>query len=72
MLRAVEAGFQAALMAPTETLAEQHAATLDRLLANQPVPFILADQRDAGRRGAARRLAGSPRESSGWWSGLTR
>ncbi len=32
MLRAVEAGFQAALMAPTETLAEQHAATLDRLL----------------------------------------
>ena len=33
MLRAVEAGCQAALMAPTETLAEQHAATLDRLLA---------------------------------------
>ena len=31
MLRALEAGFQAALMAPTETLAEQHAATLDRL-----------------------------------------
>ena len=32
MLRAVEAGFQAALMAPTETLADQHAAPLDRLL----------------------------------------
>ena len=32
MLRALEAGHQAALMAPTETLAEQHAATLDRLL----------------------------------------
>ena len=30
MLRALEAGHQAALMAPTETLAEQHAATLDR------------------------------------------
>ena len=28
MLRALEAGFQAVLMAPTETLAEQHAATL--------------------------------------------
>jgi ATP-dependent DNA helicase RecG len=32
MLRALEAGHQAALMAPTETLAEQHAATLDALL----------------------------------------
>ena len=28
-------------MAPTETLAEQHAATLDRLLANDPTPFAL-------------------------------
>ena len=33
MLRALENGHQAALMAPTETLAEQHADTLDRLLA---------------------------------------
>jgi ATP-dependent DNA helicase RecG len=32
MLRAVEHGAQAALMAPTETLAEQHYATLQRLL----------------------------------------
>ena len=32
MLRAVENGRQAALMAPTETLAEQHLRTLDRLL----------------------------------------
>src|SRR5437763_16121091 len=31
MLRAAENGRQAALMAPTETLAEQHLATLDRL-----------------------------------------
>ena len=41
MLRAVEAGFQAALMAPTETLAEQHAATLDRLLSSTTIPFTL-------------------------------
>ncbi len=33
MLLAVENGYQAALMAPTEILAEQHAATLTRLLA---------------------------------------
>jgi ATP-dependent DNA helicase RecG len=41
MLRAVETGYQAALMAPTETLAEQHATTLDRLLAGHQVPFTL-------------------------------
>jgi ATP-dependent DNA helicase RecG len=41
MLRALEAGQQAVLMAPTETLAEQHAATLDRLLGSALVPFAL-------------------------------
>jgi ATP-dependent DNA helicase RecG len=41
MLRALEAGFQAALMAPTETLAEQHAITLGRLLADAATPFAL-------------------------------
>jgi ATP-dependent DNA helicase RecG len=41
MLRALEAGFQAALMAPTETLAEQHAVTLGRLLAAEATPFAL-------------------------------
>lgn len=59
MLRAVEAGFQAALMAPTETLAEQHAATLDRLLADQQVPFTLLTSATpaARRREALGRLA---------------
>src|SRR5438067_7501113 len=41
MLRAVEAGHQAALMAPTETLAEQHGATLARLLDPLPAPWLL-------------------------------
>jgi ATP-dependent DNA helicase RecG len=41
MLRAVEAGHQAALMAPTETLAEQHFRTLEALLSGEPVPTSL-------------------------------
>ncbi len=51
MLRALEAGFQAALMAPTETLAEQHAVTLGRLLAEEATPFALL----TGATKAARR-----------------
>ena len=41
MLRALEAGHQAVLMAPTETLAEQHAVTLERLLGSELIPFAL-------------------------------
>jgi ATP-dependent DNA helicase RecG len=44
MLRALESGRQAAMMAPTETLAEQHAATLDALLGaveGASIPFAL-------------------------------
>jgi ATP-dependent DNA helicase RecG len=41
MLRAREAGYQAVLMAPTETLAEQHAITLGKLLAEEATPFAL-------------------------------
>ncbi len=51
MLRALEAGFQAVLMAPTETLAEQHAVTLGRLLAEEATPFALL----TGATPAARR-----------------
>jgi ATP-dependent DNA helicase RecG len=50
MLRAVESGHQAALMAPTETLAEQHAATLDRLLASHPLRFTLLTSATPARR----------------------
>ncbi len=47
MLRAAEAGMQAALMAPTETLAEQHFATMERLIA----PDLFAGM-EATRMGA--------------------
>jgi ATP-dependent DNA helicase RecG len=50
MLRALEAGHQAALMAPTETLAEQHATTLDALLAAEAVPFALLTSATPGAR----------------------
>jgi ATP-dependent DNA helicase RecG len=51
MLRALEAGHQAALMAPTETLAEQHAITLGRLLAAEAIPFaVLTGATPAPRR----------------------
>jgi ATP-dependent DNA helicase RecG len=61
MLRAVERGFQSVLMAPTETLAEQHAATLDRLLAGEPISFALL----TGATPAARRAAALGRLASG-------
>jgi ATP-dependent DNA helicase RecG len=48
MLRAVENGYQAALMAPTEILAEQHARTLEKLLGELPVRVALL----TGRLGA--------------------
>ncbi|HYF28468.1 MAG TPA: ATP-dependent DNA helicase RecG [Baekduia sp.] len=51
MLRAVEHGSQAALMAPTETLAEQHFRTLDALLPGELVPIALL----TGSTPAARR-----------------
>jgi ATP-dependent DNA helicase RecG len=59
MLRALEAGFQAVLMAPTETLAEQHATTLGRLLAEDATPFALLTGATpaARRRQALERLA---------------
>jgi ATP-dependent DNA helicase RecG len=50
MLRAVEHGHQAALMAPTETLAEQHFATLQRLLGAEPVAVALLTGSTPARR----------------------
>ena len=51
MLRAVEHGRQAALMAPTETLAEQHFATIQRLLGAEPISAaLLTGSTPASRR----------------------
>jgi ATP-dependent DNA helicase RecG len=59
MLLAVENDFQAALMAPTELLAEQHAATLGTLLEPLAIrPELLLGRQSAGEKAAVRaRLA---------------
>ena len=51
MLRAVEHDLQAALMAPTETLAEQHFQTIQRLIGAENVRLgLLTGSTPAGRR----------------------
>jgi ATP-dependent DNA helicase RecG len=58
MLRALENGRQAALMAPTETLAEQHLLTLDRLLGGLvPIALLTGSTTAARRREILARLA---------------
>jgi ATP-dependent DNA helicase RecG len=58
MLRALENGRQAALMAPTETLAEQHLLTLDRLLGGLvPIALLTGSTTAARRREILGRLA---------------
>ncbi|HWZ60372.1 MAG TPA: ATP-dependent DNA helicase RecG, partial [Gemmatimonadaceae bacterium] len=60
-LLAMENGYQAALMAPTELLAEQHAGTATRLLGPVGVAPVLltAGLSAAARRSAAAQIAGS-------------
>jgi len=58
-LLAMENGYQAAIMAPTELLAEQHARTLTRLLEPlgiQPI-LVTGSLKSVARKGAAAKLA---------------
>jgi ATP-dependent DNA helicase RecG len=59
MLRAIENGYQAALMAPTELLAEQHQRTIASMVEALPIqPVILrSGLRAAERREALNRIA---------------
>jgi ATP-dependent DNA helicase RecG len=60
-LLAMENGYQAAIMAPTELLAEQHARTLTRLLEPlgiQPI-LVTGSLKGAARKGVAAKLASS-------------
>ena len=52
MLRAVDHGMQAALMAPTETLADQHFATIQSLLGGESVTAALLTGSTPGARRA--------------------
>jgi ATP-dependent DNA helicase RecG len=60
MLRAIEAGHQAALMAPTETLAEQHFRTLETLLAAPHETGCSSPPHETGRSSRSA-LASDPR-----------
>ncbi|MGB0873174.1 MAG: ATP-dependent DNA helicase RecG [Solirubrobacterales bacterium] len=57
MLRAAENDSQAALMAPTETLAEQHFATLDRMLPQVPLALLTGSTPAKRRSEILERLA---------------
>jgi ATP-dependent DNA helicase RecG len=49
LLRAVEAGLQGAMLAPTEILARQHFAGLQKLLAGMPINIAILTGRDKGK-----------------------
>ena len=62
MLLAAENDYQAAIMAPTELLAEQHHATLTRLLAPLSIqPDLLSGRLAGSAKAAARRRLASGR-----------
>jgi ATP-dependent DNA helicase RecG len=49
LLRAVEAGFQGALLAPTEILARQHYSSLQQQLSGLPINIAILTGRDKGK-----------------------
>ena len=62
LLRAVEHGYQGAMMAPTETLAEQHFATIQTLMPGALVPCGLLTGSTPGS--SARRPARKARDAA--------
>ena len=50
LLRAIEHGYQGALMAPTEPLAEQHFATIQKLIGGEPITLGLLTGSTPARR----------------------
>ena len=71
LLRAVEAGRQGALMAPTETLAEQHFLTIEGLCTELGVRVALLT-RASPPASAVPRISSSPRATWGSRSARTR
>jgi ATP-dependent DNA helicase RecG len=59
LLRAVESGYRGALMAPTETLAEQHFLTIEPLCAELGVPVALLTRSVKSDVGEARVVVGT-------------
>jgi ATP-dependent DNA helicase RecG len=68
--QAIEAGFQAAFMAPTEILAEQHFLKLRAWL--EPLGVEVTWWRAASARRSGGRSNSRPRRPRNWWSGRTR
>ena len=71
LLRAVEGGRQGALMAPTETLAEQHFLTIEGLCAELGVRVALLTS-SSPRGSGVPPTSSSPRVTSASRSGRTR
>ena len=71
-LRAVESGWQAAMMAPTELLAEQHYRSFTALCGTLGVPAALLTRQDSAGRTRTDAHGYSPRARFPWSSAPTR
>ena len=70
--RAVGSGLQAALMAPTELLAEQHAKNFERWFAPLGITGRAGDRLAAGAHAPQRAAMPWPAVRSSWWSARMR
>ena len=69
---AIDAGWQCALMAPTEILAEQHLRKLVGWLAPLGIAGRLAERQPQGQGAPRRCWSRWPRARRCWWSARTR